>query len=332
MGEKWVETKGACAVLSINVCRMWRPHFGLDLRSEYYTKTGDVDSSLKWIRLRPGDEWKTAFKTCEGLYEWLLMPFGLSNAPSTFMRIMNQLFKPFIGKVVVVDFDDMLIYSASFNEHVTHVDESKVAVVQEWPTLTTITEVQSFHAELAFQVVKEKLTTAPILILPDFSKVFELHIDSSKVAIGGVLSQGGRPVAYFSKKLTGPKSRYTTYDLEFYAVVQAVKHWRHYLFHKEFVLFIDHDSLRHIHTLDKVSQIHGRWLAFLEKFTFVVKHKTGISNRAIDALSRRSGLLVTIQVDVPGLDVIRDMMTVDPYFLVVLQGVKAGEKTRFLSA
>ncbi|GJR59122.1 putative reverse transcriptase domain-containing protein [Tanacetum coccineum] len=189
------------------------------------------------------------------------------------------------------------------------VDESKVAVVQEWPTPTTITEVRSFHgkvicldggsrvgfSELAFQVVKEKLTTAPILILPDFSKVFELHTDASKVAIGGVLSQGGRPVAYFSEKLTGPKSRYTTYDLEFYAVVvQALKHWRHYLFHKEFVLFTDHNSLRHIRTQDKVSHKHGGWLAFLEKFTFVVKLKTGVSNRADDALSRRSGLLVTM--------------------------------------
>ncbi|GJY98756.1 putative nucleotidyltransferase, ribonuclease H [Tanacetum coccineum] len=349
----------------------------LDLKSGYYQ-----------IRLRPGDEWKTAFKTREGLYEWLVMPFGLSNAPSTFMRVMNQLFRPFIGKFVVVYFDDILIYSASFNEHVTHVrqvltllrkdsfyaatkkcvfmtpkvlflgyvvsgdgiqvDESKVAVVQEWPTPTTITEVQSFHglasfyrrfipnfssimapltdcmkgksfvwteeAELAFQVVKEKLTTAPILILPDFSKVFKLHTDASKVAIGRVLSQGGRPVAYFSEKLTEPKSRYATYDLEFYAVVQAVKHWCHYLFHKEFVLFTNYDFLRHIHTQDKVSQNHGRWLAFLEKFTFVVKHKTSVSNRAADALSRRSGLLVTMQVDVPRLDVIRDMMTVDPCF------------------
>ncbi|GJT00903.1 putative nucleotidyltransferase, ribonuclease H, partial [Tanacetum coccineum] len=104
--------------------------------------------------------------------------------------------------------------------------------------------------ELAFQVVKEKLTTAPILILPDFSKVFELHTDASKVDIGGVLSQ-------------------------------------------------------------------------------VVQHKTGVSNQVVDALSRRSGLLVTMQVDVPGLDVIRDMVAVDLYFSVVLQGVQAEEKPDF---
>ncbi|GJV67926.1 putative nucleotidyltransferase, ribonuclease H, partial [Tanacetum coccineum] len=297
----------------------------LDLKSGYYQ-----------IRLRPGDEWKTAFKTREGLYKWLVMPFGLSNAPSTFMRVMNQLLRHFIGKFVVVYFDDILIYSASFNEHVTHVrqvltllrkdsfyaatkkcafmtpkvlflryvvsgdgiqvDESKVAAVQEWPTPTTITEVRSFHGLASFYrrfIPNFSSIMAPLTdCMKGKSFVFELHTNASKVAIGGVLSQGGRPVAYFSEKLTGPKSR-------------------------------------HIRTQDKVSHKHGRWLAFLKKFTFVVKYKTGVSNRVADALSRRSGLLVTIQVDVPGLDVIRDMVAVKPYFLVVLQGVQTGEKPDF---
>ena len=85
----------------------------------------------------------------------------------------------------------------------------------------------SEQAEESFQMIKEMLSSAPILVLLDFKRVFEVKCDASRIGIGAVLSQEGRHVSFYSEKLNDTRRRYNTYDKKIYAIIQALKHWEH---------------------------------------------------------------------------------------------------------
>jgi hypothetical protein len=111
-------------------------------------------------------------------------------------------------------------------------------------------------------LLKDKLTHAPLLQLPYFIKTFELECDASGIGLGGMLLQDGKPVAYFSERLSGPSLNYSTYDKELLALVQSLETWQHYLWPKEFVIHSDHKSLKHIRSQAKLNRRHAKWVEF----------------------------------------------------------------------
>lgn len=124
--------------------------------------------------------------------------------------------------------------------------------------------------------------------------------------------------------MSGSRVRYSTYDIEFYAIVQAIKHWRHYLVHRDFVLFTDHDALRHLDSQAKVSSRHASWIAFLQQFTFSIRHQSGKTNRVADALSRRHSLLATVHTTVLGFSTFTELYKSDSFFAGIFLDAEQG--------
>jgi hypothetical protein len=102
--------------------------------------------------------------------------------------------------------------------------------------------------EKSFQELKKRLVSAPILIMPDITKSFDVYCDASKLGLGSVLMRKGKVVAYLSPQLRPHELNYPTHDLELAAVVHALKTWRHYLMGNRCEINTDHKSLKYIFT------------------------------------------------------------------------------------
>jgi ribonuclease HI len=140
----------------------------------------------------------------------------------------------------------------------------------------------------AFEELKDRLTTTPVLVLPDVHKPFSVYCDASYTGLGCVLMQQGRVVAYSSRQLKIHERNYPTHDLELAAVVHALKTWRHYLYGQKCDIYTDHKSLKYIFTQSELNMRQRRWLELIKDYELEIHYHPGKANVVADALSRKS--------------------------------------------
>ena len=143
----------------------------------------------------------------------------------------------------------------------------------------------------AFEILKERLCTAPVLAYPKPGLGYILDCDASNVGIGSVLSQiqdgRERVIAYASKRLNEQKERYSVTRKELLAVITFVNHFRHYLLGQQFLLRTDHGSLRWLFDFKDPRGQVARWLEVLAQYDFVIQHRAGTKHGNADGLSRK---------------------------------------------
>nr|GEV12196.1 putative reverse transcriptase domain-containing protein [Tanacetum cinerariifolium] len=161
--------------------------------------------------------------------------------------------------------------------------------------------------EEAFQVIKQKLCSAPILALPKGREDFVVYCDASIKGLGAVLMQREKVIAYRSRQLKVHEKNYTTHDLELGAVVFAQKNWRHYLYGTKYTMFTDHKSLQHILDQKELNMRQLCWLELLSDYNCEIRYHLGKANVVADALSQNErikplrvhALIMTIGLDLP---------------------------------
>ncbi|GKC71244.1 putative reverse transcriptase domain-containing protein [Tanacetum coccineum] len=141
--------------------------------------------------------------------------------------------------------------------------------------------------EAAFQLLKQKLCSAPILALPEGSKDIVVYYDASHKGLGSVLMQREKVISYALRQLKIYEKNYTTHDLELGSVVFSLKFWRYYLYGNKCTVFTDHKSLQHIINQKELNMRQRRWLELLSDYDCEIHYNSGKANVVADALSRK---------------------------------------------
>ncbi|GJZ94196.1 putative reverse transcriptase domain-containing protein [Tanacetum coccineum] len=259
-------------------------------RSSVYSKI-NLRSGYHQLRVREKDIPKTAFRTRYGHYEFQVIFFGLTNASTVFMDLMNRVCKPYMDKFVIVFIDDILIYSKSkeeYEEHLklilellkkefyakflkcdflifkvqfighvidsegVHVDPAKIESIKDWASHKTPTKIRQFLGVAGYY------ESAPILALPEGSEKFVVYYDTSHKRLGAVLMQKEKVIAY-----------------------------RHYLYGTKYGVFTDHKSLQHILDQKELKMRQRRWLELLSDYDCNIRYHPRKANVVADALSRK---------------------------------------------
>jgi hypothetical protein len=203
------------------------------------------------------------------------------------------------------------------------VDPGKVQEVMNWKPPTTVSQIRSFlglaenyrrfipdfswivkpmtellkkgakfewgqKCEDAFHILREHLTTSPVLAQPDNNKPFDVYCDASGTGLVCVLMQDNRVIAYASRALRPHEQNFPTHDLELAAMVHALKMWRHYLMGTHCNIYTDHKSLKYIFTQTDLNMRQRRWLELIKDYDLEVHYHPGKANVVSDALSRKS--------------------------------------------
>jgi ribonuclease HI len=147
--------------------------------------------------------------------------------------------------------------------------------------------------------LKKKMTTGPVLILPNVHKPFSVYCDASYTGLGCVLMQEGRVLSYSSRQLKIQERNYPTHDLELAAVVHALKTWRHYLYGQKCDVYMDHKSLKYIFSQSELNMRQQRWLELIKDYELEIHYHPGKANMVADALSRKSQVNMMVAHPMP---------------------------------